>query len=155
MADAYRVLPDENRRSTACQGVVIALHHRRTQAGGTCDSPTTTRPRVGSMSAPARQTTPGRHGTGSLTSRATGMAARNRFKGALASASISGVDMEQWQYEVTSGGRIWYCIDEAKRTLWMTTQAPATPKPRSRRTPRDSRGDAEHLRDGARLLRRH
>jgi hypothetical protein len=30
-----------------------------------------------------------------------------------------GTDMEQWQFEVTSGGRIWYLVDTAKRTLWI------------------------------------
>ena len=42
------------------------------------------------------------------------------LQGSLASAAIGGVDMDQWQFEVTSGGRIWYCIDDTKRTLWVT-----------------------------------
>jgi hypothetical protein len=25
-----------------------------------------------------------------------------------------------WQYEVTGGGRIWYMIDDARRTAWIT-----------------------------------
>ena len=41
---------------------------------------------------------------------------------------VNGVEMEQWQYEVTSGGRIWYCIDDAKRTLWLTHAGPGHPK---------------------------
>lgn len=36
--------------------------------------------------------------------------------------------MEQWQYEVTSGGRIWYGIDDAKRTIWMTHAGTGHPK---------------------------
>lgn len=43
----------------------------------------------------------------------------HRLKGSLASAAHGGIDMEQWQLEVTSGGRIWYLVDTAKRTLWM------------------------------------
>jgi hypothetical protein len=31
--------------------------------------------------------------------------------------------MEQWQFEVTSGGRIWYAIDDRTRTLWLTHPA--------------------------------
>ena len=41
---------------------------------------------------------------------------------------VNGIEMEQWQYEVISGGRIWYCIDEAKRTLWMTHAGTGHPK---------------------------
>ncbi|WP_171049936.1 hypothetical protein [Nocardia cyriacigeorgica] len=29
-------------------------------------------------------------------------------------------ELEQWQYEVTAGGRIWYLIDDETRTLWIT-----------------------------------
>ena len=50
------------------------------------------------------------------------------LQGRLASRSVNGIEMEQWQYEVTSGGRIWYCIDDAKRTLWVTHAGPGHPK---------------------------
>ena len=30
--------------------------------------------------------------------------------------------MEQWQYEVTGSGRIWYCIDGQKKTVWLTVK---------------------------------
>ncbi|MHB8594998.1 MAG: hypothetical protein ACYDB3_11835 [Acidimicrobiales bacterium] len=33
------------------------------------------------------------------------------LKGELGHRDLNGVEMEQWQYEVTSAGRIWYCID--------------------------------------------
>ncbi len=36
--------------------------------------------------------------------------------------------MEQWQFEVTSGGRIWYAIDDRARTLWLTHAGTAHPK---------------------------
>ena len=30
-----------------------------------------------------------------------------------------GETMERWQYEVTGGGRIWYLIDDGRRTAWL------------------------------------
>ena len=42
--------------------------------------------------------------------------------------TVNGVAMEQWQYEVTSGGRLWYCIDDAKRTVWLTGAMTGHPK---------------------------
>ena len=50
------------------------------------------------------------------------------LKGSLASRTVNGVDMEQWQYEVTGGGRLWYCIDDQRRTVWLTNAAPGHPK---------------------------
>ncbi|WP_419863510.1 hypothetical protein [Candidatus Poriferisodalis sp.] len=41
---------------------------------------------------------------------------------------MNGVEMEQWQYEVTAGGRIWYCIDDAQRTVWLTVASTGHPK---------------------------
>jgi len=33
---------------------------------------------------------------------------------------VGGKTLEQWQYEVTGGGRIWYCIDDDRHTVWLT-----------------------------------
>jgi hypothetical protein len=41
------------------------------------------------------------------------------LKGSVGTRVVNGVVMEQWQYEVTSGGRIWYCVDDAQRTVWL------------------------------------
>lgn len=41
---------------------------------------------------------------------------------------VHGHDLEQWQFEFTAGGRIWYCIDDAARTVWMTDASPGHPK---------------------------
>jgi hypothetical protein len=30
-----------------------------------------------------------------------------------------GRTFEQWQYEVTADGRIWYCPDEGRRVVWV------------------------------------
>src|SRR5688572_7334767 len=40
------------------------------------------------------------------------------LKGSLATRTIEGQALEQWQYEVTGGGRLWYCIDDERRTVW-------------------------------------
>jgi hypothetical protein len=36
----------------------------------------------------------------------------------LAQRTIGGQTYEQWQYEVTGGGRVWYCPDGERRTVW-------------------------------------
>lgn len=41
---------------------------------------------------------------------------------------VHGHDLEQWQFEFTAGGRIWYCIDGAARTVWRTDASPGHPK---------------------------
>jgi hypothetical protein len=48
----------------------------------------------------------------------------HRLKGALATAN----GMEQWQYEVTGGGRIWYLADPDTRTVWIRYAGTAHPK---------------------------
>ncbi len=50
------------------------------------------------------------------------------LKGTLAYRSVGGVEMEQWQYEVTAGGRIWHCIDENKKIIWMVDASVGLPK---------------------------
>ncbi len=50
------------------------------------------------------------------------------MKDSLARRSVNGTEMEQWQYEVTAAGRIWYCIDDSTRTVWMTAAHPGHPK---------------------------
>jgi hypothetical protein len=44
----------------------------------------------------------------------------HRLKADLKTRAIGGVAYEQWQYGITGGGRIWYCIDEAKARLYLT-----------------------------------
>lgn len=41
--------------------------------------------------------------------------------------------LEQWQYEVTGGGRIWYAIDDDARTLWITQAGTGHPKQTDKR----------------------
>jgi hypothetical protein len=40
-----------------------------------------------------------------------------RLRGDLATHRHNGRDLEQWEYEVTSGGRIRYAIDDQHRTV--------------------------------------
>jgi hypothetical protein len=45
----------------------------------------------------------------------------HQLKYALATRAYRGRILEQWRYEVTGGGRIWYLmIDDATRTVWLT-----------------------------------
>ena len=50
------------------------------------------------------------------------------LKGSLAASVHNGKTLPQWQYEVTSGGRLWYCIDDQRRTVWLTDAMPGHPK---------------------------
>ncbi|GGP77826.1 hypothetical protein GCM10010140_02420 [Streptosporangium pseudovulgare] len=46
----------------------------------------------------------------------------------LATVSFKGRVLDQWQYEVTGGGRVWYLIDDTTRTAWITYASPAHPR---------------------------
>ncbi|QXC46721.1 MULTISPECIES: hypothetical protein [Rhodococcus erythropolis group] len=52
----------------------------------------------------------------------------HRLKGRLATGVHNGAEMEQWQYEVTAGGRIWYLLDIERRTVWLKYAGTAHPK---------------------------
>jgi hypothetical protein len=52
----------------------------------------------------------------------------HRLKYDVATASYKGVEMRQWQYEVTAGGRIWYLVDEERRIAWITLASVGHPK---------------------------
>jgi hypothetical protein len=51
-----------------------------------------------------------------------------QLKGSLGTRTVNGRELEQWQYEVTGGGRIWYYIDDQDRTVWMTAASSGHPK---------------------------
>lgn len=51
----------------------------------------------------------------------------HRLKGSLASGVWKGQSLERWQFEVTGGGRIWYLIDDERRTAWITYAGTAHP----------------------------
>lgn len=50
------------------------------------------------------------------------------LKGELASRTVGGTALEQWQYEVTGAGRIWYCIDDSKRQVLLMLAMTGHPK---------------------------
>jgi hypothetical protein len=41
---------------------------------------------------------------------------------------IGGHTLDQWQYEVTAGGRIWYCPDPERSVVWLVAAGPSHPK---------------------------
>jgi hypothetical protein len=50
------------------------------------------------------------------------------LKGALGVVKVGGQPLEQWQYEATSGGRLWYAIDDEERALWITRAGTGHPR---------------------------
>jgi hypothetical protein len=52
----------------------------------------------------------------------------HRLKHDLAWGTHDGKTLEQWQYEVTSGGRIWYLVNQDTHTVWLTHASTAHPK---------------------------
>lgn len=55
-------------------------------------------------------------------------ARQHRLRGTLGTRSIGGRDLEQWQYEVTAGGRIWYCPDPERKIVWVVAASTSPPK---------------------------
>lgn len=55
-------------------------------------------------------------------------ARHHQLKGQLAGDSYGGKSLPQWQYEVTSGGRIWYLVDHDTRTCWIKEAGTGHPK---------------------------
>lgn len=53
---------------------------------------------------------------------------QHRLRGQLAHRQIGGRTLERWQYEVTAGGRIWYCPDGERRIVWVVAAGPGHPK---------------------------
>jgi hypothetical protein len=53
---------------------------------------------------------------------------QHRLRGEFALRELKGVPLEQWQYEVTAGGRIWYCPDPERRVVWITWAGTGHPK---------------------------
>jgi hypothetical protein len=53
---------------------------------------------------------------------------QHRLKGGLSAGVIGGRTLDQWQYEVTGGGRVRYCIDDADRSVWIVDAGTGHPK---------------------------
>ncbi|MBA2944277.1 hypothetical protein [Streptomyces himalayensis] len=58
---------------------------------------------------------------------------QHRLRGDLATHRHNGRDLDQWEYEVTSGGRVRYLVDGNKRTVWVVYASPSHPKDTDRR----------------------
>lgn len=52
----------------------------------------------------------------------------HQLKHDLATRRVGSDKLPQWQHELTSGGRIWYCIDKEERVVWVTNVALSHPK---------------------------
>lgn len=44
----------------------------------------------------------------------------HQLLGDLATGTYQGREMEKWQHEITGSGRVWFLIDDEKRTVWVT-----------------------------------
>lgn len=53
---------------------------------------------------------------------------QHKLHGKLARVNLDGRSFDLWQYEVTAGGRIWYCVDEARKTVWLKQVSVSHPK---------------------------
>lgn len=52
---------------------------------------------------------------------------QHRLKGTLSTATVLGVEYDQWQYELAKGARVWYVIDHTNKTVFLTNVATAHP----------------------------
>ncbi|MEV4043131.1 hypothetical protein [Streptomyces sp. NPDC049744] len=52
----------------------------------------------------------------------------SRLRAEFSVATHGGVELPQWQLEVTSGGRVWYLVDEARRLVWIRKAGRGHPK---------------------------
>lgn len=62
------------------------------------------------------------------------------LRGSLGKRTIGGVEMAQWQYDISSGARLWYCVDPDKRIVWLTLAATGHPRAteaKGKRAPRN------------------
>ena len=50
------------------------------------------------------------------------------LRGSLGTRLVNGETLEQWQYEVTGAGRLWYCIDDQRRIVWLIDATTGHPK---------------------------
>jgi hypothetical protein len=60
--------------------------------------------------------------------RATNPARQFILKRDLATRVVNDKVLSQWQFEVTSGGRIWYCPDPDRRIVCLVEASPSHPK---------------------------
>jgi hypothetical protein len=44
----------------------------------------------------------------------------HRLRGSLSARAFKGKQLPQWQYEVTSAGRLWYLVDAEAHIIWLS-----------------------------------
>ncbi len=49
------------------------------------------------------------------------------LSGALATRFVDGEQLPQWQIDISSGARLWYCVDEARRRVWLMAASAGHP----------------------------
>jgi hypothetical protein len=52
----------------------------------------------------------------------------HRLRYDLATRKLGALELEQWQIEVTGGGRIWYLVDDDAQTVWIAWAGTGHPK---------------------------
>lgn len=52
----------------------------------------------------------------------------HRLRAEYAQVTVRGKTLEQWQYEVTAGGRIWFGVDRDRKIVWITYASTKHPK---------------------------
>ena len=57
----------------------------------------------------------------------TRSAKQKLLQGRLATRLIGGADLPQWQFDISSRARLIYCVDVAKRTVWLVDASAAHP----------------------------
>ena len=65
---------------------------------------------------------------------------QKRLRGSLGKRTIGGVEMYQWQYDISSGARLWYCVDPNERIVWLTLASTGHPRAtvaKGKRAPRN------------------
>lgn len=53
---------------------------------------------------------------------------QHRLRADLAIYVYRGCELDQWEYEVTSGGRVRYAVDDQNKTVWIVYASPRHPK---------------------------
>ncbi|MGW4529892.1 hypothetical protein ACWEOI_02980 [Nocardia sp. NPDC004340] len=58
---------------------------------------------------------------------------QHSLRGALGHVEVGEMRLDQWQYEVTGSGRIWYAIDDERRIVWVTLAGTGHPRQTDKR----------------------
>lgn len=62
------------------------------------------------------------------------------LRGSLGTRVVGGVELPQWQFDISSSARLWYCIDRDQRIVWLTLAAmghPRATEAKGKRAPRN------------------